>query len=83
MFKSSLEMCWNIKVNLADPLQYRHRPLVENPCAKVLQLLCLGWLLTNESYMDMKSSLPARGNPNGFLVHRLNHSATKTWNISR
>ena len=32
--------------------------------------------------MDMKSSLPllagfepARGNPNGFLVHRLNHSA--------
>ena len=48
--------------------------------AKVLQLLCLGQLLTNESYMDMKSSLPllaefepARGNPNGFLVHRLNH----------
>ena len=32
IFKSHLEMCWNIKANFADPLQYRHRPLVENPC---------------------------------------------------
>ena len=26
MFKSNLEMCWNIKVNFADPLQYRRGP---------------------------------------------------------
>ena len=26
MFKSNLEMCWNNKVNFADPLQYRRGP---------------------------------------------------------
>ena len=44
---------------------------------------CVRWLEPWKSIKKKKSTLsagfePARGDPNGFLVHRLNHSATTT-----
>ena len=37
------------------------------------------WPPTAEKFLSLSAGFePARGNPNGFLVHRLNHSATTT-----
>ena len=71
MFKSNLEMCWNIKVNFADPLQYRrgppggHGPPVENPClrrscpiAQYGHLLKYATHFETRSVFDISSCLP-------------------------
>ena len=60
--------------------------LDEHSCTDFMQShrnMCMCWLTKGMKISNQIEPLsagfePARGDPNGFLVHRLNHSATTT-----